>query len=233
MAVSLPHELPPTNGVPNNQYTHTMAKKNESTGLQKLLEDQLADLYYVEKQLTKALPRMAKAAQNEELKEAFEEHLNETLEQVGRIEQMFEAIGKPAKAKKCPAIDGILEEGKEIMDEFKGDEALDAGLVAAAQKVEHYEITSYGSMKAWAEQLGLEDITALIDETLEEEKGADEKLTGIAEQVVNIEAESGEEDEEEEDDDERTSSAMKAGNGRTKSTGRANTSTRKAKSMVE
>lgn len=200
-----------------------MAKKNESTGLKKLLEDQLADLYYVEKQLTKVLPKMAKAARNEELQGAFEEHLNETLEQVGRLEQMFEALGRTAKAKKCPAIDGILEEGKEIMDEFKGDEALDAGLVAAAQKVEHYEITSYGSMKAWAEQLGLEDITALVDETLEEEKGADEKLTSIAEQVVNIEAEEGEEEGEEEDEE----STTKRSNGRSKAP------TRKVKSMVE
>jgi len=164
-------------------------KKEESTGLLKLLEDQLADLYYVEKQLIKALPKMAKTATNEDLRTCFEEHLAETETQVGRIEQMFEALGKPAKAKKCPAIDGILEEGKEIMEEFADDAALDAGLVSAAQKVEHYEITSYGSMKAWAEQLGLEDLVSLIDETLEEEKAADEKLTEIAESVVNIEAE--------------------------------------------
>jgi len=164
-------------------------KKEESIGLMKLLEHQLADLYYVEKQLTKALPKMAKTATNEDLRTCFEEHLAETENQVGRIEQMFEALGKPAKAKKCPAIDGILEEGKEIMAEFADDEALDAGLVSAAQKVEHYEITSYGSMKAWAEQLGLEDLVSLIDETLEEEKAADEKLTEIAESVVNIEAE--------------------------------------------
>lgn len=174
-------------------------KKDESTGLMKLLEDQLADLYYVEKQLVKALPKMAKTATNEDLRTAFEEHLAETETQVGRIEQMFEALGKPAKAKKCPAIDGILEEGKEIMDEFADDVALDAGLVSAAQKVEHYEITSYGSMKAWAEQLGLEDLVGLIDETLEEEKAADEKLTEIAETVVNIEAETEEGDEEEEE----------------------------------
>ena len=170
-------------------------KKDESKGLMKLLEDQLADLYYVEKQLTKALPKMAKKASNDELRTCFEEHLTETQGQVGRIEQMFEALEKPAKAKKCPAIDGILEEGTEIMEEFAGDAALDAGLVSAAQKVEHYEITSYGSMKAWAEQLGLDEIVELIDETLEEEKAADEKLTSIAESVVNIEAENGEEEE--------------------------------------
>jgi len=174
-------------------------KKDESTGLMKLLEDQLADLYYVEKQLMKALPKMAKTATDEDLRTAFEEHLAETGTQVGRIEQMFEALGKPAKAKRCPAIDGILEESKEIMDEFTDDAALDAGLVSAAQKVEHYEIASYGSMKAWAEQLGLEDLVGLIDETLEEEKAADEKLTEIAETVVNIEAETEEGDEEEEE----------------------------------
>jgi ferritin-like metal-binding protein YciE len=164
-------------------------KKEESTGLRKLLEDQLADLYYVEKQLTKALPKMAKTAANDELRNCLEEHLAETENQVGRLEQIFEALGKPAKAKKCPAIDGILEEGKEIMAEFADDAALDAGIVSAAQKVEHYEITSYGSMKAWAEQLGLEEVVALIDETLEEEKSADAKLSEIAESVVNIEAE--------------------------------------------
>lgn len=164
-------------------------KKEESTGLLKLLEDQLTDLYYVEKQLTKALPKMAKTAANDELRECFEEHLTETENQVGRLEQIFELLGKPARAKKCPAIDGILEEGKEIMAEFADDAALDAGIVSAAQKVEHYEITSYGSMKAWAEQLGLEEVVALIDETLEEEKSADAKLSEIAESVVNIEAE--------------------------------------------
>jgi ferritin-like metal-binding protein YciE len=117
-------------------------------------------------------------------------------------------LGKPAKAKKCPAIDGILEEGKEIMDEFADDVALDAGLVSAAQKVEHYEITSYGSMKAWAEQLGLEEVVGLIDETLEEEKAADEKLTGIAEEVVNVEADE-EEEADEEDEDEGTTTTQK------------------------
>ncbi len=175
-----------------------MSKKEESTGLMKLLEDQLADLYYVEKQLVKALPKMAKKANNEELRTAFEEHLAETQTQVGRLEEIFGHLGKPAKAKKCPAIDGILEEGTEIMEEFADDEALDAGLVSAAQKVEHYEITSYGSMKAWAEQLELEEVVALIDETLEEEKGADEKLSSIGESVVNIEADTEEEGEEEE-----------------------------------
>ena len=170
-------------------------KKNESTGLMKLFEDQLADLYYVEKQLLKALPKMAKKATNEELSEAFTDHLAETETQVGRLEDIFASIGKTAKAKKCPAIDGILEEGKEIMEEFADDAALDAGLVSAAQKVEHYEITSYGSLKAWAEQLELTEAVALIEETMDEEKAADEKLSEIAETVVNIEADEEEEEE--------------------------------------
>jgi ferritin-like metal-binding protein YciE len=171
-------------------------KKNESSGLMKLFEDQLADLYYVEKQLLKALPKMAKKATNEELSEAFTDHLAETETQVGRLEDIFASIGKTAKAKKCPAIDGILEEGKEIMEEFADDAALDAGLVSAAQKVEHYEITSYGSLKAWAEQLELTEAVALIEETMDEEKAADEKLSEIAETVVNIEADEEEEEEE-------------------------------------
>jgi len=188
--------------------------RHQSTGLMKLLEDQLADLYYVEKQLVKALPRMAKKANNEELRSAFEAHLEETQGHVNRLEQAFEHLGRPAKAKKCPAIDGILEEGKEIMEEFADDDALDAGMVAAAQKVEHYEITSYGSMKAWAEQLGLDGIVSLIEETLEEEKAADEKLTSIGETVVNIEADE-EGDEQGEEEEEETTAAGSNGKGRT------------------
>jgi ferritin-like metal-binding protein YciE len=180
--------------------TTTMAKQNNAPkGLQKLLEDSMADIYYAEKQILKALPKMAKAAENEDLAEGFRTHLEETKEQVSRLEEAFAALGKPAKGKKCPAIDGILEEGTEIMDEFKGDPALDAGLVAAAQKVEHYEITSYGSMVAWAAQLGHDDVAELLQATLDEEKATDEKLTEVAETVVNIEAE------EEEDDDEPAS----------------------------
>jgi ferritin-like metal-binding protein YciE len=173
-------------------------KKAASTGLRKLMEDQLADIYYAEKQVLKALPKMAKNASNEELSAAFTEHAEETQVQIERLEQVFEALGMPAKGKKCPAIDGILEEGKEIMEEFSDDVALDAGLVAAAQKVEHYEIASYGSMVAWAEQLGLDDVVGLLNETLEEEKAADEKLTGIAESVVNSEADGDDSEDEEE-----------------------------------
>jgi ferritin-like metal-binding protein YciE len=173
-------------------------KKAASTGLRKLMEDQLADIYYAEKQVLKALPKMAKNATNEDLSAAFTAHAEETETQIERLEQMFEAMGLPAKGKKCPAIDGILEEGKEIMEEFADDAALDAGLVAAAQKVEHYEIASYGSMVAWAEQLGLDDVLSLLNETLEEEKATDEKLSEIAESVVNIEADEDDSEDEEE-----------------------------------
>jgi len=165
------------------------AMKQTSTGLQKLMEDQVADIYYAEKQILKALPKMAKAANNDELREAFTGHMEETQAQIERLEQVFEALGLPAKGKKCPSIDGILEEGKEIMDAFADDAALDAGLVAAAQKVEHYEITTYGTLVAWANQLGQEDVANLLSETLEEESAADARLSEIAETVVNIEAE--------------------------------------------
>jgi len=194
-------------------------QKQASTGLQKLLEDQVADIYYAEKQILKALPKMAKAATNDELREAFNGHLQETQGQIERLEQVFEALGLPAKGKKCPAIDGILEEGKEIMDEFADDAALDAGLVDTAQKVEHYEIATYGNLVAWATQLGHEDVASMLTETLEEEKGADEKLTEICETVVNIEAD-GEEEEEGEMAD------VEEGNGRSSNTSSSKTTSK-------
>lgn len=173
-----------------------MAKKEQSVGLRKLLEDQLADSYYAEKQLLKALPKMAKTATNDELREAFTSHLEETKEQVSRLEQVFQLMDMPAKGKVCPAIDGILEEGKEIMEEFADDTALDAGLVSAGQKAEHYEISCYGCMVAWADQLGLDDVSDLLKQTLEEEKGADEKLSTISEAVNEAAEAEGEEEEE-------------------------------------
>jgi ferritin-like metal-binding protein YciE len=183
-----------------------MAKQNsEPKGLKKLLEDQLQDLYYVEKQLVKALPKMAKAAQNEDLANGINEHLEETKGQVQRLEQVFEIMGKPAKAKKCPAIDGILEECNELLEEFKGETGLDAGIIDGGQKVEHYEIATYGSCAAWALQLGLDEVADLLNETLEEEKGADEKLTEVSE-AVNEEAMAGEEDEGEDEDEADTTS---------------------------
>ena len=131
---------------------------------------------------------MAKAANSDELRAAFEKHEGETEGQIERLEQIFELLGKPARGKKCDAIEGILDEGKEIMDEYKGASALDAGLLAAAQAVEHYEISRYGTLKSWAGKLGMEDAGRLLDQTLAEERKTDETLTKIAETAVNAEA---------------------------------------------
>jgi ferritin-like metal-binding protein YciE len=156
--------------------------------LNDLFLDTIKDVYYAEKQILKALPKMAKAAHAEELRAAFEKHHGETEGQVERLEQIFELLDKPARAKTCEAIQGILDEGKEIMDEYKGTEALDAGLLAAAQAVEHYEISRYGTLKQWALQLGMKDAARLLDETLQEEKKTDVSLTSLAEAKVNLAA---------------------------------------------
>jgi ferritin-like metal-binding protein YciE len=156
--------------------------------LNDLFLDTLKDIYFAEKQILKALPKMAKAAQSDKLRAAFEKHHDETEGQIGRLEQVFELIDKPARGKTCEAIQGILDEGKEIMDEYKGTEALDAGLVSAAQAVEHYEIARYGTLKQWAQQLGMKDAARLLDQTLQEEKKTDEALTSLAEGVVNLAA---------------------------------------------
>lgn len=164
-----------------------MATSHEKT-LNDLFLDTLKDIYYAEKQILKALPKMAKAAQSAELKSGFEQHLEETEGHVDRLEQVFELIGKPARGKTCDAILGIIEEGKSIMDEFKGTVALDAGLAAAAQAVEHYEIARYGTLKTWAEQLGLNEAVALFDATLQEEVATDQKLSDVAKAVLNSKA---------------------------------------------
>jgi len=156
--------------------------------LNDLFLDTLKDIYYAEKQILKALPKMAKAASSEKLRAAFEKHHGETEGQVERLEQIFELIDKPARAKTCDAIQGILDEGKEIMDEYKGSEALDAGMLAAAQAVEHYEISRYGTLKQWAQQLGMKDAARLLDATLQEEKKTDQSLTSLAEGAVNLAA---------------------------------------------
>jgi len=156
--------------------------------LDDLFLDTLRDIYYAEKQIVKALPKMAKAAQSPELKAGFETHLEETKGHVERLEQVFELIGETARGKTCDAILGILEEGKSIMDEFKGTSALDAGLVSAAQAVEHYEMARYGTLKTWAGELGHSDAVKLLDATLKEEKATDEKLSTIATQAVNLKA---------------------------------------------
>jgi ferritin-like metal-binding protein YciE len=161
-----------------------MSEKNLSA----LFLDTLKDIYYAEKQIYKSLPKMAKAADSDQLRAAFEKHHDETENHIQRLEQIFELVNKPARGKKCDAIEGILDEGEEIMDEYKDAPALDAGLLAAAQAVEHYEISRYGTLKAWAEKLDMPDAVKLLDQTLAEEKKTDETLTKIANTEVNKEA---------------------------------------------
>src|SRR6188768_2627287 len=163
-----------------------MSKEKE---LKDLFLDTLKDIYFAEKKILSALPKMAKAAQSPKLRSAFEKHLAETDGQVERLEQVFASIDETPKGKTCDAILGILDEGKEIMDEYKGMPALDAGLLAAAQAVEHYEISRYGTLRTWAEELGLDQAASLLQETLDEEEATDEALTEIAKSVVNQEAE--------------------------------------------
>jgi ferritin-like metal-binding protein YciE len=157
--------------------------------LDELFHDTLKDIYFAEKKILATLPKMAKAADNQDLQEAFEKHRSETEGHVERLEQVFSIIGKKPQGKTCKAILGITEEGAEIMEEYDGSPALDAGLLAAAQAVEHYVISRYGTLRTWAEELGMEDAAALLEATLKEEKATDEALTDIAEDVVNQEAE--------------------------------------------
>ncbi len=180
--------------------------------LEDLFEDTLKDIYYAEKTILKALPKMAKKASSPDLKEAFESHLEETEGQIERLEQVFELIGKAARGKKCPAIEGITEEAKEIMEEAETPEVLDAGLAAAAQAVEHYEMARYGTLIAWARELGMDEAADLLEETLEQEKAADEKLTELAEGGINEEAAnaSGEDDEDEEEQAKRAAPKKRA-----------------------
>jgi ferritin-like metal-binding protein YciE len=156
--------------------------------LEDLFLETLKDIYYAEKTIVKALPKMAKTANSDELREAFANHLEETEGQVERIEQIFELMDKPARAKTCEAIKGLTEEAKEVMKDFRNSDALDAGLLSAAQAVEHYEISRYGTLKAWAEQLGMDEAARLLEETLQEEKNADKLLTEIAASSANQQA---------------------------------------------
>jgi ferritin-like metal-binding protein YciE len=160
-----------------------ISQQNEA--LNELFIDELSDLHDAEKQLTKALPKMAKAAQSDELREAFESHLEETKEHVSRLERAAAAIEEKLKRKPCKAMQGLVEEGSELMQEKKGYPVLDAALIAAAQKVEHYEIASYGAVCAWAKELGHDEALQILEETLEEEKAADSKLSEIAENSAN------------------------------------------------
>jgi ferritin-like metal-binding protein YciE len=153
-----------------------------------LFYDTLKDIYFAERQILKNLPKMAKAARSEDLKKAFLTHRDETEGQIERLQQVFEIFGKRAQAKTCEAIKGILEEGEEIMDEYKESHALDAGLLAAGQAVEHYEISRYGTLKTWATQLGMKDAATLLDQTLQQEKKTDALLSKLAQASVNLEA---------------------------------------------
>ena len=156
--------------------------------LDDLFYETLKDIYHAEKQILKALPKMAKAAQSDELKQAFLKHRDETEGQVERLKEVFEQIGKTARGKTCEAIAGLIEEGQEVMEDFKETAALDAGLLAGAQAVEHYEISRYGTLKSWALKLGHKEAARLLDQTLSEEKKTDDLLTRLAEKSVNEQA---------------------------------------------
>ena len=160
--------------------------------LDELFHDGLRDIYFAEKKILVALPKMAKAAESEELANAFKEHEMQTKEQVSRLEKVFQLIDETPRGKNCPAITGIIDEGEEIIDEYEDSPALDAGLIGAAQAVEHYEIARYGTLKAWAKELGLDEAVSLLDTTLAEEESTDEKLSNLAESAINRRAEAAE-----------------------------------------
>jgi ferritin-like metal-binding protein YciE len=172
-----------------------MAKKSNTKPktkpkmLSDLFHETLKDIYFAENKILKTLPKMAKAAQSKDLKAAFTKHERETRGHVKRLDQVFKILGKPARGKTCDAINGITAEGAEIIKDFKGMPALDAGLLAAAQAVEHYEISRYGTLATWARELGMDNAADLLDETLDEEKATDKSLTSLATAVINLEAE--------------------------------------------
>lgn len=163
--------------------------------LEELLIETLRDTYNAEKQLVKALPKMAKAANSEELRAAFEEHLEVTRGQVTRLEQVFQELGVPVRGKHCVAMEGLIEEGKELMEEDHDPEVMDAGLIAAAQKVEHYEIAAYGTVRTWAGMLGYSKAAKLLEQSLNEESETDERLSQLATSTVNVKAEDGSDEE--------------------------------------
>ena len=157
----------------------------KSKTLDDLFHDTLRDVYFAEKKILKALPKMKRAASSSKLAEAFDRHRDQTEGQIERLEKVFEIIGKKARGKTCEAIEGLLDEGEEIIGEFENSPALDAGLISAAQAVEHYEIARYGTLKRWAQTLGMSDAVKLLDETLQEEADTDSSLTDLAESTVN------------------------------------------------
>jgi ferritin-like metal-binding protein YciE len=156
--------------------------------LAKLFEHTLMDVYYAENQILKALPRLAKKAKSPELRKAFETHLTQTEAQLKRLEKIFQLLGKPAKSVKCEAITGILKEGDEVVEEFGDSTALDAGMIAAAQTVEHYEMARYGALRTWAEELKMSEAAILLEQTLLEERATDQLLSKLAETKINLKA---------------------------------------------
>ena len=190
--------------------------------LDELLAEELKDIYSAEKQLLRALPKMAKKASAPELKTALQEHTEMTQRQIERLEDVFEALGKPPKAKTCKAMQGLIEEATEIMEEDASAAVLDAGIIAAAQKVEHYEIASYGTVRTWARLCGQEEAANLLQETLEEESQTDERLTELAESIVNPRAEEGG------DDEESSSGSAKKSGSKKQSGGKKSSSSKKS-----
>jgi ferritin-like metal-binding protein YciE len=179
--------------------------------LEELFEETLKDVYFAEKAILKALPKMAKKTKSPKLKQAFEEHVEQTKGQVERLDQVFRILGKKSSGKECPALKGLVEETEELMSEAKSPRVLDAGLIGCAQAVEHYEIARYGTLKAWAEELQMQDAVALLDATLEEEKLTDEKLSQLATSGLNREADTGEGSQDEEESGGNTKTRTAAG----------------------
>jgi ferritin-like metal-binding protein YciE len=187
--------------------SHRSQAHDDHSKLQKLFEEELKDIYWAEKALVKAIPKMIKKATSEDLVEALQNHLEETEGHVQRCEQVFEQLGKPAQAKKCEAMDGLIAEAEDIMSESDDGVMRDAGIISAAQKVEHYEIATYGTLKTFAKTLGMNEIADLLEETLNEEKNADETLTSVAESAINVKASQTQEGEEEEQEVEEEENA--------------------------
>jgi ferritin-like metal-binding protein YciE len=185
-------------GKKNNSSSRKTKTVSSSDGLKKIFEEELKDIYWAEKHLTKALPKMAKAAESEDLIAAFEEHLEQTEGQIDRLEQVFEICGIKAQAKKCDAMEGLVEEAQSLIEEHEKGIVLDSGLIIAAQKVEHYEMAAYGSLRTIAQVLGFEDAADLLQETLDEEGETDKNLTTISETVNQMAMEESNDVEEEE-----------------------------------
>jgi ferritin-like metal-binding protein YciE len=179
--------------------------------LKDLYLEELKDVYDAENQILKALPKMTKAASSDSLRDAFQEHEEVTRSQVDRLEQIFDRLGTKAKGKKCKAMEGLVAEAKELMEEDADEDVMDAGLIAAAQRVEHYEIAVYGTLQAYAEQLGFDEDSDLLQETLDEEKDADSKLSELATACINLEAEGEEGAEREQEEEEKGAPAKRAG----------------------